>query len=292
MINLPVQIFSENILQYLQTACPDYYNELMNAITYEGLERTIIYDNRKQPIRDIAEITEDRQITIYENYIAFLWCLSFAMVTFYKERESDIDQYTISKLQNAISLLQYGYSLKDKWSEWPSNLPNPTLVGDYYVEKANAIAVISMSYILAHEIGHHILGHNLTGVGLDTLEAKQEEFSADKYAFDVIVGGYEEQNMSKNNSINVAIIVGLGSILLLERKWEEGDTHPNISDRLQKILQYIEDSNGGNEEYWSWGLLILLLWNVVYRNENYNPLGHGSHKADYETFAEYLKERQ
>ena len=292
MSNLPVQALSGNILQYLVNIHPEYLNELNDEITYQGLNRTISYNSSKQPIRNIAEISEDRHITIYENYIAFLWCLSFAIITFHKELEGDIDIHTNSKLQNAISLLHYAYSLKEDWNNWPSHLPNPTLVKDNYVGEANAITVFSVGYILVHEIGHHTLGHDLSSASLDIEEARQEEFSADKYAFDTLIKGYEQQNISKNHSINFAIIVGISSILLLEHTWDGGDTHPDTDERLQKTLQYLEDSNGGNEEYWKLGLHTLLLWNVVYRNEHYNPSGNGSAKADFKAFVKYLKERQ
>lgn len=291
-MNLPVQALSGNIIQYLENAHPEFLNELNDEVMYQGLQRAIVYDDRQLPLNGIAEINDDHQITVYENYIAFLWCLSFAMVTFYKERESDISSTTNLNLNKAIALLDYSYSLKDKWSTWPNNLPNPTLVSDNYVEETNGITVIAMSYILAHEIGHHTLGHDLSNAPSDIEVAKQEEFSADKYAFDTLIKGWEDNNIAKNNSINIAIIAGLSSILLLQQTWSGGSTHPDSDERLQKTLQYLEDANGGNEEYWSWGILTLLLWNVVYHKENYNPFGSGSAKADFKVFAKYLKGRQ
>ena len=291
-MNLPIQALSGNIIQYLENAHVEFLNELRDEVTYQGLQRAIIYDDRKQPIKDIAEINDDHQITIYENYIAFLWCLSFATVTFYKERENDTGSTTNSNLNNAIALLDYAYSLKNKWSNWSNNLPNPTLVKDNYVGEANAITVIAMSYILAHEVGHHTLGHDLSNAPSDIEQAKQEEFSADKYAFDTLIKGYENNNIAKNHSISIAIITGLSSILLLEQTWRGGNTHPDTDERLQKTLQYLEDSNGGNEEYWSWGILTLSLWSIVYLKENYNSFGNGSAKADFKAFVKYLKQKQ
>lgn len=291
-MNLPVQALSGNIMQYLENAHPEFLNELNDEVTYQGLQRAIVYDDRQQPLNGIAEINDDHQITVYENYMAFLWCLSFAMVTFYRERESDTSSATNLNLNKAIALLDYAYSLKNKWSTWPNNLPNPTIVSDDYVGEANGITVIAMSYILAHEIGHHTLGHDLSNAPSDIEEAKQEELSADKYAFDTLIKGWEDNNIAKNNSINIAIIAGLSSILLLKQTWSGGNTHPDSDERLQKTLQYLEDSNRGNEEFWSWGILTLLLWNLVYHKENYNPLGNGSAKADFKAFVKYLKGRQ
>jgi hypothetical protein len=58
--------------------------------------------------------------------------------------------------------------------------------------------------------------------------------SADKYAFDTLIKGWEDNNIAKNNSINIAIIAGLSSILLLQQTWSGGNTHPDSDERLQK----------------------------------------------------------
>ncbi len=295
MSHLPVHKLKGNIIQTLENACPDYSIELNHEIKFKGpngLKGAIIYDDQKRPISDIAQI-KDHQITVYENFIAFLWCISYTIVTFYIERDGDIDPKTNLKIQNTISLLNYGYSLKQTWNEWPSSLPDPTKGdNDPCVGFANAITSFAMSYILAHEIGHHTLEHNLTNVGLDTNEAKEDEFNADKYALDVLTAGYEEGDDAKNYSINVAIIVGLGSMLLLEDSWEGGEYYPDSNDRLKKIILSIEELNNNTEEYWKWGLLILFLWNTIYRHENFNPIEHISAKAAFEELEDYLKQKQ
>lgn len=293
MHNLPLHTITPVILRYLDKASPNYSEELDAAIKYGGLNPVIIYNNAKQPIRDIAEITEEHQIIINENYIAFLWCLSFAIITFYNERDNGIITFNKNrKLQEAFAIMDYGYSLKEEWSYWPEDLPNPTNIENRYVDEANAITIFAMNYIIAHEIGHHELGHNLADVELNIEEAQEDEFSADKYAFDVLIGGYVQGYEAKKHSINLSIIVGLGSILLLENSWKAEVLHPDTDARFTKILQNIQDANGDIDEYWTWGLTILYLWNVRYENQIAYFSGDGSAKATYLEFVEHLRSKQ
>lgn len=292
MHNLPLYPFTDGILKYLDKASPNYSEELAAEIKYNGLSSIIWYDNAREKIMGAAAITGESQIVIYENYIAFVWCLSFAVISLLNNRRLQLDPITDENLHAAILLLDYGYSLTEDWTEWPTNLPDPTRMENRYVDEANAITTLAMSYIIAHEIGHHVLGHDLSGSEIGE-NAKKEEFSSDKYAFDVLIGGHEQGYDSKNHSINTAIIIGLGSILLLENSWSGGDTHPDSDERLQKILQNIQDVNDSGDEYWKIGLVILFLWNIQYRKTDERPTTEKkSAKEDYLKFAEYLKERQ
>lgn len=289
--NLPVRNLLGNIFTDFQNAYPGFAEEIQAQIDHHDLGGAVEYDNRKRPFSYPAEITEERKIILFEPYMAYLWCLSYGVVTFFHEREGDIDPSRNPKLAEAIELLQYGYSLSVQWQEWPAHLPDPTKgKANTYVGEANAIMSFASGYILAHEYGHHILGHELGDTGLHEEDSKKEEFAADKYAYDVLISGFEESSVAKNHTISVAIIVGLGSILLMSNTWEGGLMHPDINQRLYRILNHLgPDPNG---EYWKWGLLILFMWNVAYRRKNDDPMGHGSPKADYEFLDAYLRSGQ
>ena len=85
--NLPVRALAYSILQYFQAAHPDFGQELSEEIGYKGLQPRIMYDNGKKAVHNLASLSDDRQITINEAYLAFLWCLSYGVVTFYNEKE-------------------------------------------------------------------------------------------------------------------------------------------------------------------------------------------------------------
>jgi hypothetical protein len=289
---LPVFELRHNILQYFENAYPGFVEHLKSEVDFGELKPAIIYDNRMRPISHPSEITPDRQFVLFEPYLAYLWCLSYAVVTFFRERDGDIDPSTNPKLQTAIETLEYGYSLKKQWSSWPPNLPQPTkeVSPDPNVGEANALLVIATAFVLSHEFAHHYLDHSLDGSTTDESVLKSEEFDADNFAFDTVIAGTDESDLSKYVTIQLAIIVGLGSILLASAIWDGGQEHPDVNHRLFRILERLSSDPDGDA--WKWGLLILFMWNVAYNRINTDPYGHGSAKADYQFLEAHLREDQ
>jgi hypothetical protein len=285
MHNLSLGSIPMGILQYLETGIPGFSNEIKDAIQFEGLNLMIKYNSNKEPINVVADITPDRQINIYENYIGYLWCLCLSLVTVYNEKQKDIRDEV--KLNEAFKLLNYGISLKEKWKSWPEDLPDPSFSENQNVSEANAITIMAMSFILIHEFSHHALGHDL-----DKTNDHSEEYYADNFAFQTMIKGYIVGNDTKNHSINVGIIIGLGSILLLDSSWETDNEHPAIDLRLTKILLEFENINENNDKYWLWGVIILYLWNWYYFSNNLIIPKEKTAKESYHKFVELLRDSQ
>ncbi|RYA23635.1 hypothetical protein CRU96_07085 [Malaciobacter halophilus] len=68
-------------------------------------------------------------------------------------------------INRARQLLECSFSLKDKYSDWDTNLPNPNI--DYliesqetfYFEKTNNIYQSATSFLLYYEVSHLVNGH-------------------------------------------------------------------------------------------------------------------------------------
>lgn len=119
---------------------------------------------------------------------------------------------------------------------------------------------------------------------------KEEEFKADKHAFEILLTGIRENEASFDRTVRLAIVIGISSLLFVDDCWKGDQAHPDTDERVYRLLDMLNDDPEGDD--WKFGLLLLMLWNVAFNNDNADPNGHGSAKDDYQFLLNFLKSRQ
>ncbi|UFH51829.1 hypothetical protein [Spirosoma sp. KNUC1025] len=229
--NLPVKAVADIILDLFQQVNPNFPEELAYEVKYGGLKSTIVYNNKKI-IDVLSEISDDNEISISEACLAFLWCLSYAVITYYREGTAKAETFSESA-ERATKLLDYGLSLFREWNSWDPGFPSPDKLDatDTIIDEANAVMIYASIFVLCHEYTHHYLGYSPEGDTSTYEERKEDEFTADKIAVDTILKGIKHDLKSHEHTVKLGIIVGIGSVLFIDPILDGGPVHPDIDQR-------------------------------------------------------------
>lgn len=97
----------------------------------------------------------------------------------------------------------------------------------------NGAYIYAIAFILLHEYSHFVLGHNqIEGPIEDELDA---DFSAfwDLYS--------EVKNEQEERTVVIGMVCSLSAIAILQRTWQETEEHPSITERIEKLLNSVND---------------------------------------------------
>lgn len=270
---LPVRVLQHNVIDWLEKLSPNLFGIMKDEVAYNNLKAGISYNISKTPIQDIAHITQDRKIETFENFNAYLWCMSYVLFVLFDESiqkpmlagtyNGQVDRPN-PHIDKALKLFDYAMSLKSKYTPWPDDLPNPEKYGredKYYVEKTNGIFISAMVVILAHEIAHQYYGH------LDYLPTTKEEYVNDEHNADFFAIDYVNENRSKPiyPSLKAGAVVCFCSLMLLDGSLDGGPQHPNQDIRIKSIMERLDLVELDN--MWGVASLAFRLWSFRYGKE-------------------------
>lgn len=238
-------------------------------------------------------------IWLQETFLSYLWGVTYATLVVYDEvlvRPRITPDYVRSAEQqslinDAVALFDYALSLFKHYSRWPlTELPNPEVYSEqeaHYVEKADAVFVMAMVFILLHEYAHFYLGHleedearTAAGLVQPIAERKADEFAADRFAIETMLDGAAVADMKKANTVRCGIIVGLGAILLPHKTLDGGPAHPDPHQRLHAGLSLLDQAPADN--LWGVGTMMISLWAMA---QGKSPVGGYSYDSLKDLFA-------
>lgn len=150
--------------------------------------------------------------------------------------------------ENLLFLIDHEEMLKkakeDKQDDVPIDFNSPRLI------IASDLFVAGMSFVLGHEIGHHLLKHteskgrNIvskfkpTDVTFNQLHL--DEFAADNFSFDLLIRGMKE----KNHSTLLAPLIVILMTAIYDRTPEQpSQSHPSLRDRYLNLLNRMSEYN-------------------------------------------------
>ena len=259
---LAIRVLMPDLIEKFQNLHHDFPDELKHEVYYEELNRSIEYNANPAPINTLAELRDDGTICVYEPYLAFLWCLCYCVVVFYKERDKDTSKSI--PYNEAIELFNYAQSLHVNWSSWNLDLPNPELCDptDDNIAHTNGLFIFAACFILCHEFSHKQLGHSYEVMTSE--QSIMEEFAADTAALATFEKALLRSDMAEGEvfSIQLGAILGMGSILFPHDSLDGGLYHPNSEERLYRTIQFFSEEDG---EFWEFGRLLLILWGLTNR---------------------------
>lgn len=267
---LPVRVLPGNFMDWFLNITPEFAEEFDAEIKYSNLQDRIIYKVSRKRITDVAEITKDHQIILYENYNQLLWCVCYGLLAIYDEgyvkpnmegtytgvlSESRIVGEAMSVLGAGISLTQYFHDTA--FFELPN--PETTKKDSQYVTKANGIYCGAMTFTLLHEFAHQIYGHVDYYSAPD--ESKKDELSADDYAISKIEQNYR---MEKGPTLKAGVVFGIIALTYLDESLSGDDTHPDLDDRLTTAMEKLDLDE--DNHLWGVAALGLTFWAKRYNH--------------------------
>ncbi|WP_299707494.1 phage exclusion protein Lit family protein [uncultured Pontibacter sp.] len=277
--NQPVRVLSLNVTEWFENTYPQFKEDILEkAIKEKGLYEEIRLIEREEKIGDPAFVGSYKVISIEESFLSYLWSLSYSLVVLFDEnihKPQTIENYTLdSKAQHlineALKLFDYGFSLMYNFNYWDKNLPNPEEfdpAANEYIEKANGVYLNAVNYVLLHELAHVDLGHidndilnSEKGIKTPESEIKQDEYHADKYAFERIMQGSDY--LTNKHTVSVGIIAGICSFIFFSAEMGGGD-HPDPDERLKIALESLDLEEEDN--LWGMACLAFKLWSIKHK---------------------------
>ncbi|HWW41726.1 MAG TPA: phage exclusion protein Lit family protein [Pedobacter sp.] len=265
---LPVRVLCGNLADLFFNISPDFLKEFENEV-YNGLSDKIVYSIQTEYIRDVAQLNNQQQIVLYENFNQYLWSMTYALLVLFDKGvhaprlngEFSGAFADTPEVAEAWDLFQAALYLKKGYNrEIFYHLPNPELNnGEEYILKANAVYLAALNFILLHEFGHQYYGHYSYFEPGD--QAKQDEHLADDFAINKISGHFNSNN---GKTLKAGILVGTLSLLFLRKTLGGGASHPNLDVRLKVIIEKLELEELDN--LWGVAGLAISLWS--------NEFGH------------------
>jgi len=270
MKEFPIEVLRNNMLKYVQTYLISLNEQLNENIKYHGLDSKIAYRHTNSAIDDIADIRivdGKSRITFYDNFLQFLWCLSYSFLVFYDQnhQRKHKDMFNEDEFAKGLSVFEAGMSLlREHNIEQFYSLPNPTEIFTNdkfnYISKGTSIFLNAFSFILCHEFGHHYFGHVDINYNPDSIEQiKNDEFNADEFAFSILT---DTTDFRANWNIRYGIITALSSLIFVDSTLKGGTTHPDPDDRLKSMLENMKLEE--TDTLWGWASLMFLFWSRYY----------------------------
>jgi hypothetical protein len=267
----PIRVLKHNLTTRLVERNEEYIKSLHSDFK---LDSNIKYHIANLPLveRQTPFLDSNGMINLHETYLSYIWIVSYYFFVLHEEELAIPDcikrnlpvpkphnpELTIPK---ARELFDYGKSLIKVFSSWDKdNLPNPEYFDEetdegWYILRTNDLYVEVLNVILYHETAHAEFEHikKITKEKLTTEERKSLELDADTRAIELILSSGRNRNASE-----LAIIIGLASMLFFNNSLDGGKKHPNIDTRLEnaiRIFKPLEDSS-----IWPFLALFLKVW--------------------------------
>ncbi|CAM1340931.1 phage exclusion protein Lit family protein [Tenacibaculum amylolyticum] len=264
-------------MDWFLNVTPDFKDEFDFEVDSNDLRERIQLHLEQKPIREIAQIDKRTGIEIYENFNQFLWCCSYAMFVVFDEGIQKPSLNGVYKgeldmsnpfVRRAMELFGRAISLFETYDKAPFyNLPNPEKYHEFeqfYIERTSGVYCAAMTFILLHEFGHQYFGH-LDYYPSDT-ESKQDELTADEFAFDKMATHFETE---RSTTYKFGIIVGLSSLIFVDKTLQGGDRHPDPDQRLVSLIEKMNLNELDN--LWGVASLAFKLWGLHFNKSILKP---------------------
>jgi len=270
----PIRVLSSDIIHWFQNTYPGFKDVLEYEINNNGLQKEIRYIIGEERIRVAAKVDGDKKISIGESFLSYLWTVSYGLVVLFDEGVQNpriekgwkLTNEIQKKIDDAQKLFDYGLSLISNYSKWDTNnLPNPECYDpaeNEYIEKINLVYHTAVNLVVVHEFGHVFLGHIDQDIELakqgkrSTLhDRKNDEYAADKYAFDTLMQGAD--SVTNKHTTTVGMVAGLASLIFFSSSLD-GHDHPDPDERVKIVLEALHLDEEDN--LWGIACLALKLW--------------------------------
>jgi hypothetical protein len=261
----PIRVLKHNLTTRLIDRNKEYIESLLSD---SRLDRNIAYHIASLPlvIRQKPFIDDKGRINLHESFLSYVWIVCYYFFVLHEEelaipdcikRDLPTPKPRNPKLiSKAKELFDYGKSLITLFSPWDKDyFPNPEHFDEqtdegYYIHRSNDLYVEVLNFIMYHEMAHAEFEHiNKTS----DKDNKSLELEADTRAIELILYSCRNRNASE-----LAIIIGISSMLFFNNTLDGGKTHPNIDTRLENAIKIFNPSD--DSSIWPFLALFFATW--------------------------------
>ncbi|MBN9285594.1 MULTISPECIES: phage exclusion protein Lit family protein [unclassified Flavobacterium] len=266
----PIRVLKHNLTTRLVERNQEYIKSLHSDFK---LNKKINYHSANLPLIEgqLPFIDENGTINIHETFLSYTWIICYYFLVLHEEGFAIPDQIkrniSTHKLPNnqllteAEILFDYAKLLISVFEPWDiENNPNPEYYDEeteegWYILRNNDLFVEVLNFILYHETAHAELEHikKIKSQNLTYEERKPLEIEADSRAIELILN-----NCRNRNVLELAIIIGLASILFFKNNLNGGKKHPNVDQRLENAISLFEPAE--DSPIWTMLSLFLKVW--------------------------------
>jgi hypothetical protein len=268
--NQPIRVLKHNLTTRLVERNEEYIKSLHSDFK---LEKGIKYHIANLPLvnRQMPFIDQDGMINLHETFLSYVWINCYYFFILHEEGFAIPDHIrrgapvhksqNIQLLKEAEELFNYGKSLITGFIEWDKeNLPNPEYFDEdteegWYILRTNDLFVEVLNFILYHETAHAELEHikKIQSQNLSDTEIKLLEIEADTRAIELILSNLRNKNMTE-----LAVVIGLASMLFFKNTFGGGRRHPNLDQRIETAVTLLSPAE--NSSIWPMLCLFLKAW--------------------------------
>lgn len=266
----PIRVLKHNLTTRLVERNEKYITLLQSDFR---LNKNIKYHITNLPLIDKQTpfIDEEGIINLHETYLSYVWIVCYHFFVLHEEILAIPDlikqglptpkAQNLQLVKDAEELFSYGKSLIVSYSSWDKdNLPNPEFFDEQteeggYILRTNDLYVEVLNFILYHETAHAEFEHikQKNEKELKNQEQKNLEIEADTRAIELILSNGRNKNISE-----LAITIGLASMLFFRKSLDGGSKHPNIDTRLENAIRLFSPKE--DSSIWTMLALFLKIW--------------------------------
>lgn len=137
-------------------------------------------------------------------------------------------------LRTAFELIEYANEIKENGASNDMKEKLFKYIQDpIFSIGVNGAYTYALAFILLHEYSHFELGHN------QIAGPKENELDADFAAFWSLYSGVKNEQEAR--TVIVGMVCSLSAIAILQRTWQETEEHPSITERIEKLLNSVND---------------------------------------------------
>jgi hypothetical protein len=270
---MPIRVLRYNITANFKNVRDSTIAEHLNRIATGKANADIEYHVDTDKIKTPYLNCKDRVIVLQEAYLSFLWALTYFFLVVQEEglqKQVKNNYFAGNILFNtpvligALNLFNWALTLRQSYSIWNSDLPNPENPNNaeeaYYAPKVNGIFIDAINYIIFHEYSHLLNKHCETIKGIKTRSSgclsQDERFlliemekEADLLAKEVIIKSNDPERDKLHKGLAIVICQCANLFLVGNPHGIKGFTHPDMDTRIDNALQSINVLDRPSKDY-------------------------------------------
>lgn len=279
--NFPIRVLRHNITSHFESVG----NKMASGLIFEAVIKGKVKDRidvkiEKEPLKCPYADCGQKKICLQENYIGFIWAMCYSLFVIYEEgvqkriisgQFAGFINFDTPLLKRAKQLFDWAISLKDSYSDWDLNLPNPEKhyneTEEWYAGKVNGIFLDIIIYQLFHEFAHLVNNH--CSALSDIFEKKTSELTeeqivrykeieseADNYAFESIIEESDSEKYKLHKGVAIILSHCTNLFIVKNPKSVKQQTHPDIDNRILSSIQKLGLKDVSSSDYlWYLGAL-------------------------------------
>lgn len=223
-------------------------------------------------------------ISISESFLNYLWAFIYFSFTYQEKSNEELMKNPNTTLiamdspvlSESLVMMRFARSIvQEGYSEWPDSPVRPKSIIipqnelEEFILKTNGLYSTAVTCLLMHEVGHIIYKHdfvaqeririmNQLGMNEDidivenlTMDLIVAETEADNYSLSFLLIESDSESIKLNNSYGVVSVFVAMCYAVKTLKGLMQIYHPNLHERVFRVIQKIVDINCKDEQYFA-----------------------------------------